>query len=347
MPVETKEDHLVTIPSHTLSPCIIRTERLTKTFHTLVAVNNLDLQVMRGDVFGFLGQNGSGKTTSIRMLLGLIRPTAGHIEMFGMDHIRQLSAILARLGAIIENPVFYPYLSGMDNLRILAARSGMQVGKASNRRIGEMLDLIDLRERAHDTYRTSSLGMKQRLGIGAALLADPELVLLDEPTNGVDPEGVHDIRELILRLAQLGKTVFLTSHLLYEVQQVCNRVAILHKGRLLRQGNVQELLHHERIVVHMQTAEETEQARTFFQQVQTHVPWITGVSIGTDDQLNAVVHVDAPTTCSPELTALLTQQQLFAAEVYHYQTSLEEFYLDVTASSAGEGAQSGMALSTR
>jgi ABC-2 type transport system ATP-binding protein len=223
----------------------------------------------------------------------------------------------------------------------------MQVGKASNRRIDEVLEMIDLRDRASHAYRTYSLGMKERLGIGAALLTDPELILLDEPTNGLDPEGVHAIRELILRLAHLGKTVFLTSHLLNEVQQVCNRVAILHKGHLLRQGNVQELLHHERIVVHMQTAEETEQVHTLLQQVQTHAPWITGVSMGTDSQHNDVVHVDAPTTRSPELAAILALRQLFAAEVYHYQASLEEFYLDVTSSPAGEGAQAGTALSAR
>lgn len=336
-----------TILSHGTSPCIIRTEGLTKTFDTLVAVNDLDLEVMRGDVFGFLGQNGSGKTTTIRMLLGLIRPTTGYIEMFGMDHHAQLPAILARLGAIIETPVFYPYLTGMDNLRVLAARSGMQLGKTSNQRINEVLDLINLRDRASDAYRTYSLGMKQRLGMGAALLADPELILLDEPTNGLDPAGVHDIRELILRLAQLGKTIFLTSHLLYEVQQVCNRVAILHKGRLLRQGSVQELLHQERIVLHMQTAEETEQAYTLLQKVQAHAPWITGMRRTTDSQHNAVVYVDAPTTRSSELAAILAQQQLFAAELYHYQASLEEFYLDVTASSTEEVAQSGMALLVR
>lgn len=332
-----------TISSHVTSPCIIRTQRLTKAFGSLVAVNDLDLEVMRGDVFGFLGPNGAGKTTTIRMLLGLIRPTAGHIDMFDMDHASQLQAILPRLGAIIETPVFYPFLSGMDNLRVLAARSGMQLGKAS-RRLDEVLDMIDLRDRAKDAYHTYSLGMKQRLGIGAALLTDPELILLDEPTNGLDPEGVHDIREFILRLAQLNKTIFLTSHLLYEVQQVCNRVAIMDKGRLLRQGNVQELLHQERMVVHMQAQEETERVYTLLQMAQVRTTWIREVSRGTDSQHNAVVYVDAPTTRSPELAAILAQQQLFAAELYHYQASLEEFYLDVTAPSSEEGKHAGMSV---
>jgi ABC-2 type transport system ATP-binding protein len=209
---------------------IISTSRLTKAFGKLVAVNDLELQVMRGDVFGFLGPNGSGKTTTIRMLLGLIRPTAGRAILFGMDNTYQLPTILQRIGAIVETPVFYPYLSGIDNLRVIASGSGMTSGSINDRRLVEVLDIVELRSYEKLAYRKYSLGMKQRLGIAAALLTDPELVMLDEPTNGLDPAGVIEIRRLIKRLSALGKTIFLSSHILYEVQQVCNRVAILKKG---------------------------------------------------------------------------------------------------------------------
>src|SRR5215469_15830388 len=234
---------------------VISTSHLTKSFNTLVAVNDLNLEVLRGDVFGFLGPNGSGKTTTIRMLLGLIRPTAGSVSLFGLDNSTHLAEILPRVGAIVETPVFYPYLSGVDNLRIVAAASGMRPGRANQARIDEVLNLVDLSTRGGDAYRKYSLGMKQRLAIGAALLTDPELILLDEPTNGLDPAGVHEMRQLILRLSSTGKTVFLSSHILYEIQQVCNRVAILQKGRLLKQGNVQELLSEgRRLVVRLGTS---------------------------------------------------------------------------------------------
>src|SRR5215469_1604036 len=316
------------------TPSVIKTIGLTKMFGSQVAVNDLHLEVKRGDVFGFLGPNGSGKTTTIRMLLGLLRPTAGQIHLFGMDNATQQSRTLLRLGALIETPVFYPYLSGLDNLRVLAARSGMKLGKSNNPRIDTVFDLIDLRHRANDLYRTYSLGMKQRLGVGAALLTDPELILLDEPTNGLDPAGVHEIRQLILRLAAQGKTIFLSSHLLYEVQQVCNRVAILHKGHLLKQGNVQELLSSARVIVHMRTPEETDQAFTLLQRVHAHgTMWMRDVSRGVDRQQNHVIFVDAPTARSAEIAALLAQQRLFPAELYHYQATLEAFFLEATTSS--------------
>lgn len=313
---------------------VLRTIGLTKTFGTLVAVNDLELEVQRGDVFGFLGPNGSGKTTTIRMVLGLLRPTSGHIHLFGVDN--SLSTNLFRLGALIEMPVFYPYLSGLDNIRVLAARSGMVVGRVNNSRLDAVLDLIDLRDRANDLYHTYSLGMKQRLGIGAALLTDPELILLDEPTNGLDPAGVHDIRQLIQRLATQGKTIFLSSHLLYEVQQVCNRVAILHKGHLLKQGNVQELLYNERIVIRMNTMQETEKVFALLQRVHEYsLQWLKDVRKGVDTQRNEVIFVHAPTIHSTEIAALLAQQNLFPLELYHYQATLEEFFLDVTTLARG------------
>lgn len=325
-----------TQPPRSNKPCIISTQHLTKAFGKLVAVNDLDLQVMRGDVFGFLGRNGSGKTTTIRMLLGLIRPTSGHIQLFGMDAANHRSSVLPRIGAIIETPVFYPSLSGIDNLRALATSSNMRLGKANNRRFNEVLEIVGLRDRAKDAYRKYSLGMKQRLGIAATLLTDPELILLDEPTNGLDPEGVREMRELIARLASLDKTIFLSSHILHEVQQVCNRVAILQKGNLLKQGNVEELLSQsEQLVIRMDTEEETNQALHILQQAsQDTMTWIKAVGKATDKQNTLTLHIQPAHIYPSRLTALLAQYQLFLAEMYAQRTSLEEFYLDVTNQSA-------------
>jgi ABC-2 type transport system ATP-binding protein len=329
---------------------IISTSRLTKAFGNLVAVNDLHLQVMRGDVFGFLGPNGSGKTTTIRMLLGLIRPTAGRAVIFGMDNAYQLPAILPRVGAIVEMPVFYPYLSGKDNLHVIAAASGMIQGKTSNRRVEEVLEIVELRKQANHAFRKYSLGMKQRLGIGAALLADPELVLLDEPTNGLDPSGVYEIRQLIKRLETLGKTIFISSHILYEVQQVCNRVAILQKGNLIKQGAVSELLQSsEQIVIRMNTEEETQQALAVLQQARERgTSWITRANIDSNKHKLPVIRVDAPRSRSADLNALLAHNELFAAEIHPQEGSLEEVFLELTASSSPTNASHpGMAALAR
>jgi len=329
---------------------VISTSRLTKAFGNLVAVNDLHLEVMRGDVFGFLGPNGSGKTTTIRMLLGLIRPTAGRAIIFGMDNAYQLPAILQHIGAIVETPVFYPYLSGKDNLHVVAAASGMISGSASNRRVEEVLEIVELRAQAKDAFRKYSMGMKQRLGIGAALIADPELVLLDEPTNGLDPAGQFEIRQLIQRLAELGKTIFISSHFLHEVQQVCNRVAILQKGNLIKQGAVSELLQQsEQIVIRLNSADETQQAFALLQRAQEQgVDWITRVHIEIDKQSFPMIQVNAPRTRSAEINALLARNNLFAAEIRPQEGSLEEVYLELTTQVAPMGgARPGMAALAR
>ncbi|HLW01152.1 MAG TPA: ABC transporter ATP-binding protein [Ktedonobacterales bacterium] len=327
---------------------VISTSGLTKRFDTLMAVDDLHLEVLRGDVFGFLGPNGAGKTTTIRMLLGLIRPSAGSIALFGLDNATHLREILPQIGAIVETPVFYPYLSGVDNLRIVAAASGMRLGRANHKRIDEVLDLVDLSTRAGDTYRKYSLGMKQRLAIGAALLTDPELILLDEPTNGLDPAGVREIRQLILRLASIGKTIFLSSHILYEIQQVCNRVAILQHGRLLKQGSVQELLSEgKRLVVRLGTPEETEQALVILQQAaEREMNWMNNVSKGVDQHDLPALFVDAPAARSQEITAALARRNLFIAELSQAESSLEAFFLELTGTAAGEGAHAGMTALT-
>jgi len=323
---------------------IISTSRLTKAFGKLVAVNDLHLQVMRGDVFGFLGPNGSGKTTTIRMLLGLIRPTAGRAVIFGMDNAYQLPLILQRVGAIVEMPVFYPYLSGLDNLRVVTVASGMSSGKANDARMEEVLDIVDLRRQAKDAYRKYSLGMKQRLGIAAALLSDPELVLLDEPTNGLDPAGVFEIRQLIQRLSALGKTIFLSSHILYEVQQVCNRVAILQRGNLIKQGNVNELLQQgQQVLVRMSMADETQGAFAALQEVrEQEAGWMGKIEIDTSRQGYPTIRVSAPTTHSAEINALLARRGFFAAELRPVEGSLEEVFLELTTPTTA-GSHPGMA----
>jgi ABC-2 type transport system ATP-binding protein len=325
--------------------CVISTSRLTKAFGKLVAVNDLHLDVMRGDVFGFLGPNGSGKTTTIRMLLGLIRPTAGRVVIFGMDNSYQLPAILARVGAIVETPVFYPYLSGRDNLLVVAASSGIASSKARARRVDELLELVELRQQAKMQYRKYSLGMKQRLGIAATLLTDPELVLLDEPTNGLDPVGMVEIRQLIQRLAALGKTIFLSSHLLNEVQQVCNRVAILQRGNLITQGDVRELLRgSEQVLVRLRTAEETRQAADLLQEARDQgADWMSGIRIEWDRLNQPTLRVDAPKARAAEINALLARRELFAAELHPFAGSLEEVFLQLTTPTPTPGGRRGMA----
>jgi ABC-2 type transport system ATP-binding protein len=327
------------------SEVIISTNRLTKAYAKLVAVNDLHLQVMRGDVFGFLGPNGAGKSTTIRMLLGLIRPTAGRAIIFGMDTAYQMPTILQHVGAIVEMPVFYPYLSGIDNLRVVAAASSMVSGRANQRRIEEVLELVELKEQARMAYRKYSLGMKQRLGIASALLIDPELVLLDEPTNGLDPAGMYEIRQLIHRLKALGKTIFISSHLLNEVQQVCNRVAILQKGNLIQQGKVRELLREqEQVLVRLNDANELAQARAVLEQARENgADWLGAVQIEKNLYGQETLRVAAPKTCSAEVNRLLGENNIFAAELHPYEGSLEEVYLRLTTPAVVSGEHLGMA----
>ena len=211
----------------------VRTQALTKRYGDLVAVDDLELTVRPAEVYGFLGPNGAGKTTTLRMLLGLIRPTSGSVRLLGHP---VGGAALADVGALIEGPAFYPYLSGRDNLRVLAGHAG--VGRS---RITVVLDQVDLTDRATDRYANYSMGMRQRLGLAAALLKDPELLILDEPTNGLDPAGMADMRTVIRKLAGDGRTVLLSSHLLGEVQQVCDRVGVITRGRLVAESTVSDL----------------------------------------------------------------------------------------------------------
>lgn len=222
-----------------MSQVVLETQQLTKKYRRRVVVDSLSLVVERGDIFGFLGQNGAGKSTTIRMALGLVRPTSGRINVLGFDMARRPLRALKRIGAIVDTPAFYDNFSGRQNLRMLAAMSG----GADQKRIETVLDLVSLRDRANDAVRVYSHGMRQRLGIAQALLPNPELIILDEPTDGLDPQGLFDVRTLISRLRdELGLTIILSSHLLHEVEQICNRIAIIDGGRLLYQGVTNELI---------------------------------------------------------------------------------------------------------
>ena len=237
----------------------LATRGLRKSYGSRLALDGLDLSVPTGVVYGFLGPNGAGKTTTMRVLTGLVHPDGGAIEMFGRPFNRRDRRRLFDVGALVETPAFYPYLSGRDNLRALAASGA----PTPARRVDEVLEVVGLRERGSDKVSRYSLGMKQRLGIAGALLNDPKLLLLDEPSNGLDPAGIVAMRDMLRHLAAIGKTVFISSHLLAEVQQMADVVGIIAAGRLVREGSMQELLAGEGIVrVRVEPAEVAAAAAT-------------------------------------------------------------------------------------
>jgi len=216
---------------------VLCTRNLSKRYGKRLAVDQLNLEVHRGDIFGFLGPNGAGKTTTIRMALGLIAPSAGSVEILGQDIATHGSHILPRVGALVETPALYLYMSGRDNLRAV----GSVLGGVPEKRIDAVLELVGLRIRQKDRVRTYSLGMKQRLGVAMALLQDPDVLILDEPANGLDPAGIVEMRDLMHRLSSEGKTIFISSHLLTEVQQICTRAAIIHLGKMIKESTIEEL----------------------------------------------------------------------------------------------------------
>jgi ABC-2 type transport system ATP-binding protein len=266
---------------------VIETQGLTKFYGSILAVDQLSLQVPAGGVFGLLGPNGSGKTTTMGLLLGLVRPTSGSVRLFGSDAPGVHQEDLRRMGAIVEAPAFYPYLSGRANLQFFQGLNR----RGSRQEIDHLLGLVELSSRADSKFQTYSQGMKQRLGIAYALLGDPELLFLDEPTNGLDPSGMAEVRDLIRELGTDGRTVILSSHLLYEVEQVCNSVAILSRGKLIAQGRVQDLLR-QRGAVRLKTTDD-ERARD----VLAALDWV--VSVGTEE---GYLVAEAPSERSGELT---------------------------------------------
>ncbi len=303
---------------------VIRTEGLTKRYGKIVAVDGLSMEVLRGHVYGLLGPNGSGKTTTMGMLLGLVRPTSGAFSLFGSTGRHEDA--LRRVGAIVETPSFYPYLSGRKNLAYFQGISG----RGSPSEIDALLDRVGLLSRADSRFQTYSLGMKQRLGIAYALLGDPELLFLDEPTNGMDPEGMIEIRELIRSLGTGDRTVLLSSHLLNEVEQVCDSVTILSRGRLIAQGEVAELIRSRgREQIRTSTTDDARAA-----EVLGALDWVDDVTPRDDSLL-----VAAPHERSWELTAALSNADIYVSELTPMQTSLEEYFLEVTGDDDSEEAE--------
>jgi ABC-2 type transport system ATP-binding protein len=295
---------------------VLQTHGLSKRYGERVAVNDLDLAVGHGEVYGFLGPNGAGKTTTIRMCLGLIAPTDGSVEILGHDVAREGPRILPRVGALVEQPALYPYLSGRGNLRAV----GDALGGVPERRIDEVLGLVDLRGRDRDRVRTYSLGMKQRLGVALALLHEPELVILDEPTNGLDPAGVVDMRDLLRQLAVQGKTIFISSHVLSEVQQICTRVAIIANGRLVTESAVADLLGGQSAFV-----VDIERPADALALLRSQ-PW------GADAHLDADKHVitAAPNGQSGDLNLFLVQAGFVPRVITPQAHDLEDVFLRLT-----------------
>jgi ABC-2 type transport system ATP-binding protein len=293
----------------------IHTEGLSKRFGARMAVEQLDLHVQPGCVFGFLGPNGAGKTTTIGMLLGLVRPSAGRAIVLGYDIVREPEQALAGVGAMIEAPAFYPYLSGRDNLRVLAQAEGVAAA-----RVEAALDVVELTDRAGDKFRVYSQGMRQRLGIAAALLSDPQLIILDEPTNGLDPAGQLEMRELIRTLARSGRTIFVSSHLLHEAEQMCDQVAILKQGRVITSGTVAELLRRGRGLL-VRVVGDLAAAAALLR----GAAWVERV-----EQRGDTLLVDAPAEHAAEITTLLATHAISVAEIRPHERHLEDFFLEVT-----------------
>lgn len=295
---------------------------LTKRYGDTLAVDGVDLTVRSGEVYGFLGPNGAGKTTTLRILTGLIAPTSGTVRVLGGAPGQ--AQVLARTGSMIESPAFYPYLSGLDNLRLLA-----EYAEVARARIHEVLALVDLTDRARDRFSTYSLGMKQRLGVAAALLKDPELVILDEPTNGLDPAGMRDMRRLIRELGADGRTVLLSSHLLGEVQQICDRVGIISEGKMVAEHNVEELRSQQELVIR---AAPRESARSVL---------IEALGADTVHLYDDTLRVKVAPDRAAEVNRVLVQAGIAVSELRSTERALEDVFFELTTTQPQEKADVG------
>nr|WP_294905229.1 ABC transporter ATP-binding protein [uncultured Lacibacter sp.] len=297
---------------------VIKVSHLTKTFRELTAVNDLSFSVQKGDVYGFLGQNGAGKSTTIRMLLTLIQPTSGFIEVFGYDLKTHRKEILRNTGAVIERPDLYKYLTAYETLQLFAKMSTV---KLSKQQFMDQLELVGLAQRAESKVRTFSQGMKQRLGIAVALVHNPELIVLDEPTNGLDPQGIADMRNLILMLREkMKKTVLVSSHLLSEVEQIANRMIIIDKGKKLVEGTVTELFHPDDTVVYIETSDQV-----LCEQVIRNSGYASKLMSMDVNGIELKLKKEEV----PALTKWLVQQNISILGV-HARHSLEDYFLKIT-----------------
>jgi ABC-2 type transport system ATP-binding protein len=303
------------------SEFVVETERLGKRYGRVTAVRDLSLAIPRGGVFGLLGPNGSGKTTTMGMLIGLVRPTSGTFRLLGTAGAPP--TVLRRVGATIEAPAFYPYLSGRDNLRFFQGLTG----KGAVGDIDLLLARVRLEGRARGRYATYSFGMKQRLAIAYALLGNPEVVFLDEPTNGLDPAGVAEVREFIADFGRNGRTVILSSHILHEVEMVCDHVAILVKGAVIASGAVRDLLRRKEAVRVATTDDAAALA------VLKGLPWVARVESGADGLL-----VEAPAARSAEISRALAAADIYLRRLEPLETSLEQYFLEVTGTPVAGGA---------
>ncbi|MCX8018870.1 MAG: ABC transporter ATP-binding protein [Chitinophagaceae bacterium] len=294
---------------------IIEVKNLSKSFGSIQAVNQLSFSVKPGEIYGFLGQNGSGKSTTIRMLLSLVMPDTGDIEIFGLSLQKHRNEILKNTGALIERPDLYKYLNAFENLEIFARLSGK---KKSRKQMMELLEKVGLAGRAQSKVKTYSQGMKQRLGLACALVHDPQLIILDEPMNGLDPQGITDMRELIIQLSRKEqKTVFISSHLLSEMQQIADSLLIIHKGKKITEGNLNELMNPEKVRVELITTDMPKTAHWI-----TRSAWAGSVVEATQEAICLLLQKEQ----LPQLNNDLVSQRFGVVSLRPY-LSLEEYFL--------------------
>jgi ABC-type multidrug transport system ATPase subunit len=289
----------------------LETQEITKRYGDVLAVDHLSMRIGRGQVYGFLGPNGAGKTTTLRLLLGLAKPTSGSATVLGA--VPGSTESLARTGALVEAPGFYPFLSGSDNLLVLARH-----GHAPKARVAAVLDEVGLIDRARDRFATYSQGMKQRLGVAAALLKDPDLLILDEPTNGLDPQGLVEMRSFIRELGSGDRTVLLSSHLMAEVQQICDRVGVISRGRLVKEGTVDELRGDRVLYVR---AEPIEQA----DRIVSAIPGVDRVT-----KVDGSLRISTNPAAASTINAALVNAGIAVSELRPEQASLEDVFLELT-----------------
>ena len=300
-----------------LAEFIVETQGLSKRYNgKVLAVDNLELRVRRGEVYGFLGPNGAGKTTTLKMLLGLVRPTAGTASVAG--HPPGAEEGLKHVGAIVESPAFYPYLSARDNLTVMADYAGV-----ASTRVDAALSEVQLTSRARDKFATYSLGMKQRLGVAAALLKEPDLLILDEPTNGLDPAGMVEMRALIKELGRGGRTVLLSSHLLSEVEQICDRVGVIQTGKLVTEGTVDQLRGDVTLLVRAQPVAQAQETLTRL------------LGAGAVSVEDGVLRLNVDPSRAAEITRTLVAAEVEVIEVRTGERSLEEVFLQLTGDKGG------------